>query len=265
LSPWPFINQIEISAIEGDLLDQDFLAIKVGDVNYSADVSGLQTAEIREANPLDLVVENRFVETGEEFTVIMSLPNAESLYGFQFEILHESLELKDLQSTMPWHSSNARSENTSTVFSWNDNRAISGEEFLIEITFIAERDGQIRDMLSVNQTGKMNAEAYQGEILTLHDLDLAFTETKSPFAVGQNLPNPFSRITTIDIQIPEASDIRVSVFDVTGKKVYGDILSLPKGKQTLQLNSEDINGDGLLYYHIQYGDQLEVRKMILLK
>ena len=39
------------------------------------------------------------------------------------------------------------------------------------------------------------------------------------FALHNNYPNPFNPITNIRYDIPEASDVRIEVYDLVGKKV----------------------------------------------
>jgi len=39
------------------------------------------------------------------------------------------------------------------------------------------------------------------------------------FALAGNYPNPFNPVTTIEFQLPNASEVEVSIYDVTGKRV----------------------------------------------
>ncbi len=264
LSPWPFMTEINITDLEDDLSDQDFIAIKIGDVNYSADVSGLATAEVREGESLTIVAEDRYVEEGELVRVSLTIPDANDLLGFQFDLDHPGLTAESIQSALPWHISNARMAADHTVFSWNDKTAVSGSEATIEMVFKATQAGQLSDMISLHQEG-LSAEAYQGEDLSIHDLDLRFTQAVDQFVVGQNLPNPFTSTTTIQLDVPQSGLVSVSIFDVSGKRVYDKEETLSKGQHQWKLHADELQGDGLMYYHVRYGQTVEMRKMILLK
>lgn len=71
------------------------------------------------------------------------------------------------------------------------------------------------------------------------------------FVLGQNFPNPHQGQTTIPFALTEAADVRLSLFDLAGRKVVGIIRKgLTASEHTIVLN---LTGLGLTTgsYHYQ--------------
>ncbi len=88
---------------------------------------------------------------------------------------------------------------------------------------------------------------------------------KKPFVIEQNFPNPFNPITNIVIQIVEPTDVKISVYDLVGKKIaqlYSGYLQ--KGKYEFSFDGTQFPS-GIYFYEVQTPKFQEVRKMILAK
>jgi len=90
------------------------------------------------------------------------------------------------------------------------------------------------------------------------------------FGISQNYPNPFNPITTIRYQLPEASHVVLTVYDIMGRQVVQLInATQAPGYKSVQWNSKDQFGQsvsaGMYLYHIQAGSFNKTIKMVLLK
>jgi hypothetical protein len=87
----------------------------------------------------------------------------------------------------------------------------------------------------------------------------------SNIALLSNSPNPFNGNTTINYKLVNPSDVLLSVFDATGKKV----MEFKEGKQNLGSHSIDINASnlsaGVYYYTLKAGDNSLTKKMVIVE
>jgi hypothetical protein len=85
------------------------------------------------------------------------------------------------------------------------------------------------------------------------------------FKLSQNFPNPFNPATRIDFSIPKLSNVRLSVYDITGKEVALLVnQKLDNGSYYYQFNGEKLS-NGMYFYKLTAGDFSETKKMILVK
>ena len=92
----------------------------------------------------------------------------------------------------------------------------------------------------------------------------------SLYALHQNYPNPFNPTTKIRYDIPEASVVTLSIYNLMGKEVRTLINSEQStGFKNIQWNATNDQGKpvpaGVYVYTIQAGDFRQTKKMILLK
>ena len=90
------------------------------------------------------------------------------------------------------------------------------------------------------------------------------------FALHQNYPNPFNPVTNIRFDIPEVSDVNITVFNVLGKQVSSiDLNSMNPGQHNVNWTGIDKAGkavsSGVYFYTIRAGDFSATKKMMLLK
>jgi hypothetical protein len=85
------------------------------------------------------------------------------------------------------------------------------------------------------------------------------------YSLAQNAPNPFNSTTTIRFGLPEAMDVRLSIYDISGRKVAQLVdTRLPAGYHDISFDDKNI-ASGLYIYQIQAGEYNATGKMVLLK
>lgn len=81
----------------------------------------------------------------------------------------------------------------------------------------------------------------------------------------ENYPNPFNPVTNINYDIPKNSNVKITVFDVSGKEVSVVVNEFKQaGRYSSSFNGMKL-ASGVYYYKIQAGDFSEVKKMTLIK
>ncbi len=93
---------------------------------------------------------------------------------------------------------------------------------------------------------------------------------RSPFALDQNVPNPFNPTTTITFSLPSAAMTELSIYDVAGRCLATLISrNMPAGRASVQWDGDDDVGNrvasGVYFYRLRAGENVETRKMVLLK
>jgi len=91
------------------------------------------------------------------------------------------------------------------------------------------------------------------------------------FNLEQNYPNPFNPATTIRFAIPEASSVRMEVYNMLGQRVATliDGEHYTAGTYEAVWDARDDMGremsSGMYIYRISAGDYVSVKKMLLMK
>ena len=94
------------------------------------------------------------------------------------------------------------------------------------------------------------------------------------YALSQNYPNPFNPSTTIAYQLPEAGQVSLQVYDLTGKLVRTLVNEVRSaGYYQVVWNGRDSQstpvGTGVYFYRIVAGSSADrfttTRKMVLMK
>ena len=102
--------------------------------------------------------------------------------------------------------------------------------------------------------------------------ELSIDENVIPdhYTLHQNYPNPFNPTTKISYDLPEASFVTLSIYDLIGREIRTMINSeQTAGFKNIQWNATDNLGKsvpaGMYIYTIQAGQFRQTRKMVLLK
>lgn len=91
------------------------------------------------------------------------------------------------------------------------------------------------------------------------------TETPQGFALSQNYPNPFNPTTAINFTIPDAQDVRLTVYNVLGQRVAVLADGFHNAGQHIVSFDARRLASGVYIYRIETGDFVTSRKMMLIK
>jgi photosystem II stability/assembly factor-like uncharacterized protein len=110
--------------------------------------------------------------------------------------------------------------------------------------------------------------AYNGKVYLLKTTPVGVSPEPSvpgQFVLYQNYPNPFNPSTTIEYQLPKASLVRLSVYDILGREV-SVLLNETRDAGTHELKF-DASGlsSGVYLYRLEAGDLSQTRRMLVLK
>ena len=111
---------------------------------------------------------------------------------------------------------------------------------------------------------------FDGTVNYSDEIEVVADFTPSNFELSQNYPNPFNPSTTIEFQVPQASDVNIIIYDMLGQEVK----SLFAGQ--IQAGNYSVEWDGLnnsgskmssgsYIYRMTAGEFIDTKEMILLK
>ena len=95
-------------------------------------------------------------------------------------------------------------------------------------------------------------------------------QVPTEYALKGNYPNPFNPTTTIAFDLPEATDVRLEVYDMMGRRVATLVdAQLAAGSYESVWDARSDSGtsvaSGVYIYRIQAGSFVSVSQMVLLK
>jgi YVTN family beta-propeller protein len=271
----PFETQFSenklIQNLNSDRPAEDFVSVKVGDVNGTAIANALMAADDRSGGTLLFDVDDRVVQAGETFTV--TLTPAQMTQGYQFTLNINGLEVLEVIGL--------KAENYA-VFKDAVTFSVDGQEAAgpLALQFKALKSGKLSDMLAVSSR-ITKAEGYrisnneQGlsniERSPRLDIGLRFKQevgTKVSglgFELYQNEPNPFVDKTFVGFHLPEATVATLTIFDETGRIQHTQKADFPQGYNRFIIDGNKLPSTGILYYQVETATDHATMKMIRLR
>ena len=193
-----FNEFVSINNMSGSVTNADFIAVKVGDVNGSAQPNSLTSATARNANgTMNLTVVDQAVVAGQDVSVEFTSADIAAVAGYQFTMNYAGLELAQLVDGVATAANFNTDMRGALATSWNG--VATADDVLFTLNFKATTSGNLSDLLSVGSDA-IAAEAYtaEGELL---NVGINFTTTAAGFGLEQNTPNPFNAETVIGLSL----------------------------------------------------------------
>jgi hypothetical protein len=269
-NPWSqvFPEVINYNNVNQATLGADFVAIKIGDVNSSAQTNFASAGDDRNTvGSLVFNVEDRKLNAGDEYTVEFAAKDFEVLgYQFTLNFDKQAVEFVEVAPAV------AKAENFGLTLledgaittSWNDNNVnVADGEVVFSLVFRALTNVKLSDAFTAN--GRFTAaEAYKpnGDLL---DIELAFNgqTVANAFELYQNTPNPFSNSTVVGFNLPEASTATLTISDVSGKVISIIEGDYARGYNEVRLDRKAFPATGILYYQLDTPTDSATKMMLL--
>ena len=249
MDPWIYSESRMIANLSEDMVNEDFIGVKVGDVNNDKVlVKGTADPQLR-----SVTIHSEGERLSDNLTEY-TFSTEELLAGYQF-----TLELGD-------------NELVSVSGLGEDRYAIHGDKLTVSENLTEQKSGELM-RVQLRKTEAADAspirlsnaitqtEAYTGS--SLQKVALRLSSGDAAFSLEQNIPNPFRNQTVISYVLPESSPATLTLTDVTGKVL--DVMSLEgeKGLNEVTVDSQSLP-IGVVYYRLEAGSMSQTKHMVIL-
>jgi hypothetical protein len=275
-NPWfeEFPEFRNINNLSADMLEENFIGAKIGDVNGSV-IPNLTVVEERNVNGLfAITTQDQRVEKGNEYSVSFTAADLDKIQGYQFTLNFDksALTFKDIEYgvTSAQNFGLRYLEEGMITTSWNLPGGSTGSEFadnatLFTIVFTARTNAMLSDLITLNSR-VTRAEAYDGNNEML-DVAINFTGLApiAKFEVYQNTPNPFNSKTSIGYSLPEDATVEISIMDLTGKTLKVIRQDGNQGYNAVTLDAKTLGVTGVFYYTVATDKYTATKKMVVVE
>ena len=251
-----YSNSLELAPGQGYWIN----AIADGEITISSGVSAKQVSfvsKVEEAN-----------------SIAFSNGNYTTELYFGIAIPAEEILSYSLPPTFPQMAFDVRfSSDMKYVLESGEIDILSQSETLIIDYDIKIDAGDKMEWILSSETGNQFVLEGTGEITVPSEQKFALNRVPvipETFTLHQNFPNPFNPITTLSYDLPKDSDVRLIIFDMLGNEVSRLVSTNQQaGFKSVQWDATDSMGRpvsaGVYLYHIQAGEFVQTKKMVLLK
>ncbi len=259
-NPFDFEDYITLSNIENDATQNDFTAVKTGDVNNSAQIAlRSQNTENRSANKIGVMQYNinqdksDLVFTATENMTLSGLQlalSAKSLKGNLTSVINGKLNLNKTDYTLI---------NNVLKISYASNANVEVKAGDVLFTIQANTiGGEIVQFAKGNLTNEMYDENLQGKAIELVNI------SSNDISTTTAAPNPFSQSTIISYNANSEATVDISLFDVTGRVVYTTKTYAEAGLNSVTINKVNLqNKPGIYFYKFTVDGSLNTGAIIL--
>ena len=269
--PWNYPDQVIFEELADSKNDQNFIGLKVGDVNNTAfAVLAQEFSGPRSSHALSI----EEATEGSLVSYIVTSPSKKDIVGLQYavEFDNDNLQFLGIQNgTMKVSGENyglVGDKNNVVRFSWTSPGTEEiGEEAVMILRFKKITKDEPKGIQLRNDeefSSEIYDTEYQISALNFENVSNLPSIENDRFTLAQNNPNPFGDITKIGFTLPASGHVTLDVIDVNGKRVYQNTGYFDAGQNEFILSTKNLNGSGIYYYSVTTESNKKTRRMIVL-
>ena len=255
-----FIALDSVIANRGNL---NFIAVKVGDLNHSANPNLEGSLVVRNALPgVAFQTQDLDLMAGEVTTLTLTLPENNTFSSCQFalQIDEQALEVLEIQGAGAQVDYHRLKAGLITVIA-------SGAELnTLKLVVRAKTGITVSEHLRLTSAG-VASKAFKanGEEAALDLVFLPRNFKQGEVLLHANKPNPFRERTVIAFTLPEAMQATLFIQDMNGRVVKRIEGAYEKGYHEIVLQADDLSAEGVLIYTLQTPGSAKTGKMVLVR
>lgn len=162
------------------------------------------------------------------------------------------------KSVVEISATNARKSRVATLENWVIPANVGGD------TFIYVSIDEENEILEVHEDNNIGWKLLNPELpkMVSNEEEIVFAES---FSLSQNYPNPFNPTTTISYEVGKLQNVKLTVYDITGRKV-SELVNSRQAAGFYNVNFDANHlASGVYIYRLQTQDFSTSRRMVLIK
>jgi len=134
-----------------------------------------------------------------------------------------------------------------------------------EYPLLSARDAELVDAQGQTLPFEITNGPIDGDGTDGNGIDGAAGELPQAFDLSQNYPNPFNPSTSIRYTLPEASDVQLEVYNITGQRI-ATLVNTNQSAGTYEVSFDASNlSSGVYLYRLTAGTFTQTQQMMLVK
>jgi hypothetical protein len=275
-----FTEKRNYPGLDGAFTAQDFVVIQVGDVVNSNPLSGGSPDARYAGLPLIWRVNDTQLAEGKTIDAEFRVGQMDNLRGWQFGLQFDPEYLKvdtvtttnalPLDPEVNFGLYQADMGEIRSLWAGGITKSLPNGESVFTLRFTALQGGKnLSDVLKMEDdlsaTYALTDQRDQVAVmLSFKGQDQPNHSNQSP-VLYQNTPNPFDKETSVRFELPEASDIQLTIHDVNGRLINELNGYYSKGLHEVHFGRGEFGQyAGVLYYTLRSGDFIATRKMVII-
>jgi len=265
--PWPFEESRNIDPLMTNQMHEDFIGVKIGDVNGSAHPTNV-TGKVTERSAVTLYTDDLLLEENKTVEIPLYANEKLDINALQFTLkadadLIDVLEIKSDVLTLDVNDQASITDQLTTML-WYDHKGIThtGKEAILTVVLKAKANVLLSDALQLNSD--VTAAALFTTEEEEYNVRLEIVENNSNFAVAQNVPNPFKEETAIMITVPQPGPVVIRVYNVLGEQLMEHKEDVEKSFMHSLLSDQLGGVAGMYLYEVSYQNEVIQKNVILI-
>ncbi len=281
-APWApaFPEDIDLANVTSNITNQNFIGVKMGDVNGSW---GAMVPLNRPA--LELRANDQVLVAGQRIRVPFQTNALPDVAAWQFALRFDTdyLQFTEANTTtaFPLDKENfgtwqADRGELRAVFAVPQGQSLPKGAVIFALEFQVKQSG-----LRLSEVLRLAEDVLPGAVYDTQlrggAVALSFTNSGSlpiikvqheaalGFVLEQNVPNPFGGETLIRFELPQAGETNFLVHDLQGRLLYEERSYLDAGQYFVRLDAARLGTTGVVTYTLRSGEHSATRRMVIVR
>jgi hypothetical protein len=150
------------------------------------------------------------------------------------------------------------------TISWSGDDPVYDGADLFQLVVKAKSSGTTRELISMSEY-PLIGESYDHDLVEggiAIEFGEGHKEAYKP-ALYQNQPNPFSQMTHIVFSLPEDSEARLAIYDLSGRLIWERQDNFIAGVHAVPVMQRELNGAGIYIYRLETQGFTASKRMVL--